>query len=64
LALRLAFEHAEHVVFAQNEVFPALDLDFRVGVRAEEDRLTVFYVKRKDLALVVDTALADSDDAA
>src|SRR4029077_12414116 len=59
-----AFDHAEDVLLAHDEVFLAVDLDLRSGVLAEQDLVADLDVERRQLAVVVHLALADGDDLA
>src|SRR5690242_14916521 len=56
-----AFDHAEDVLLAHDEVFLAVDFDLRAGVLAEQDLVADLDVERCDLAVVVHLALADGD---
>src|SRR5262249_32671248 len=57
-----AFQHAEDVLLAHDEVLLAVELDLRARVLAEEDLVADLHVERRDLAVVVHLALADGDD--
>src|SRR5581483_11437328 len=59
-----AFQNAEDVVLAQDQVLLALDLDLGAGVLPEQDAVTGLHVEWPDLAVLVDLALADPDHLA
>ena len=54
----------EDFVLAHDQVLLAVDLDLLAGVLAEEDRVACLDVERRDLAVLLDLALADGDDLA
>src|SRR5438132_1509160 len=56
-----AFDHAEDVLIAHDEVLLAVDLDLRSGVLAEQDPVADLHVERQHLAVLVHLALADGD---
>src|SRR5262245_54566931 len=62
--LRDAFDDAENLVLADDQIFLAIDFDFAAGVLAEEHRVTGLHVQGQHLALVVDAAASDGDDLA
>src|SRR5438132_11508695 len=59
-----AFDHAEDVLLAHDQMLFAVQLDLGAGVLAEENAVTRLHVERGHLALVVRFALADRDDLA
>src|SRR5436309_2001263 len=59
-----AFDHAEDVLLAHDEVLFAVDLDLGSGVLPEQVRVPRLDVERGHLALVVLLALADRDHLA
>src|SRR5437899_3274289 len=59
-----AFDHAEDVLLAHDEVLLAVDLDLRSGVLAEQDPVADLHVERQHLAVLVHLALADGDHLA
>src|SRR5437667_5391206 len=59
-----AFDHAEDVLLAHDEVLFAVDLDLGSGVLAEEDRVPGLDVEWGHLPVVVLLALADRDHLA
>src|SRR5690242_13994545 len=59
---RLLLDHAEHVLFTQDEVILALDLDLGARVLAEEHAITGLDVERANLAVLEDLTVADGDD--
>src|SRR5262245_35635700 len=59
-----AFDHAEDVLLAHDEVFLAVDLDLRAGILPEQDLVADLHVERGHLAVVVHFSLADRDDFA
>ena len=59
-----AFDDAEHFVFAHDEVFLTIELDFLSGVLAEEDEVAGLDVERDALAVVLRLAVAGGDDFA
>src|SRR6476469_2502964 len=60
----VVFDDAENLFLADDEVVVAVDLDFLPGVLAEEDDVVGLDVERRDLAVLLNAALADSDDFA
>src|SRR5438132_491981 len=54
-----AFDHAEDVLLAHDEVLLAVDLDLRSGVLPEQDLVADLDVEGRQLAVVVHLALAD-----
>ena len=56
--------NAEDLFLAHDQVFLAVDLDLLAGVLAEEDRVAFLDVERRDLAVLLDLALADRDHLA
>src|SRR5690349_6346873 len=60
----LAVDNAQNFLFAHDQVFLAMELDLLAGVLAEEHRVAFLDVERRDLAVLLDLALADSDDLA
>jgi hypothetical protein len=62
LLLLLLFDDSEDFVFPDHEKFLILDLEFRAGVLADEDAVSLFDVERELLSVIVDFALADGDD--
>src|SRR3954466_8253586 len=61
---QLLGDDAEDLFFAHDEVLLAVHLDFLAGVLAEEDGVAFLHVERRDLAVLLDLALADRDDLA
>src|SRR5213596_2299284 len=59
-----AFDHAEDVLLAHDEVLLAVDLDLRSGVLHEQDLVADLDVEGRQLAVVVHLALADRDHLA
>src|SRR6266446_1402493 len=59
-----AFDHAEDVLLAHDEVLFTVDLDLGSGVLPEQNRVPRLDVERGQLALVVHLALADRDHLA
>src|SRR5271156_1365359 len=57
-AQTLALGHAENVVFAQNQVLIAFDLDFTAGIFAEQDTVPSLHIGRQQLAIFRRFALA------
>ena len=55
---------AENFVFAHDEVFLTIELDFLPGVLAEEDEVACLDVERDALAVVLRLAVAGGDDLA
>ena len=58
----LFLDHAQDVVFAQDETVFAVDLDFGAGVFAEQDGVTRLDVELPHGAIFEDLAVADGDD--
>src|SRR5436309_1257169 len=59
-----AFDHAEDVLLAHDEVLLAVDLDLRSGVLPEQDLVADLDVEGHHFAVVVHLAFADRDDLA
>src|SRR5229473_785565 len=59
-----AFDHAEDVLLAHDEVFLAVDLDLRAGILAEQDLVADLDVEGRQLAVVVQLTFADRDHLA
>src|SRR2546427_196667 len=59
-----AFDHAEDVLLAHDEVFLAVDLDLRAGVLAEQDLVADLDVEGRQLAVIVQLTFADRDHLA
>ena len=57
-------DDAEDFFLAHDEVLLAVDLDLLAGVLAEQDGVAFLDVERRDLAVLLDLALADGDDLA
>src|SRR5687768_11769293 len=61
---KLFFDDAEYFFLTHDEVLVAVDLDFLAGVLAEQNDVPGFHVERRDLAVLLDAALAGRDDLA
>src|SRR5947209_4376002 len=59
-----AFDHAEDVLLAHDEVLLAVDLDLRSGVLPEQDLVADLDVEGRQLAVIVHLAFADRDHLA
>src|SRR6266853_1395713 len=59
-----AFDHAEDVLLAHDEVLLAVDLDLRSGVLPEQDLVADLDVEGRQLAVVVHLTFADRDNLA
>ena len=57
-------EHGEDVVLTHDHVLFAIEVDLRAGVLAEEDLVALLDVERRDVAVLVDLAVADGDNFA
>src|SRR5437016_2592246 len=57
-------DDGQHFVFAHDEVFLTIELDFLSGIFAEQDEIAGLYVKRGPLAVVFHLAGAGGDDLA
>src|SRR5689334_11146171 len=55
-------DDAEDLFFAHDQVLLAIELDLLAGVLAEEHRVAFLHIERRDLAVLLDLALADRDD--
>src|SRR5262249_17200805 len=62
LVSRLLLDDGEHFVLAQDQVLLVVDLDFRSGVLADQDAVTLLDVQGQLLPLFVDLSLADGHD--
>src|SRR5262249_37162005 len=60
----LLLDDAQDLFLADDEVLRAVQLDFLSGVLAEEDRVARLDVERRDLAVLLDAALAHGNDLA
>src|SRR5918995_6247815 len=59
-----ALDLGKHVALAQHEELLAVDLDLRAAVLRIEDLVALGHVQREPLAVVVELAVADSEDLA
>src|SRR5689334_9240386 len=62
--LLVAGEHAQHVVFAQDDVLGAVDLDVGAAVLADQDPIALLDVERDELAVLGLATGAHGDDLA
>src|SRR6185436_15751898 len=62
VGLLLGSEHAEHVVFAQDGVFRAVDLDVGAAVLADEHAVALLHFHGDALALFGHAAGTDGND--
>src|SRR3954469_7322197 len=63
-AAGLLLDDAENVVFAENQMILAADLDFGSRVLAEKDGVAGLHVELADGAVLQPLAVADGDDFA
>src|SRR5262245_43271291 len=62
LLLGSALEDSQDLVFAENQIFLAVELDFLSGILSEEDEVAGLDVQRNPLAVVLDLAVTGGDD--
>src|SRR5580765_2907071 len=56
------FDDGKHFVFAHDEVFLTIELDFLAGIFPEQDEVAGLHVEGRALAVVLDLTGASSDD--
>src|SRR5690606_18195636 len=57
-------DDGQHVVFAHDEVFDAVDLHFRAGILAHQNAIARLQLQRRALAVFIHLARSDRDDFA